>query len=770
MNALKRVLSTLVLLCVAALLGYIALLSAPLALGQVSGLTWKGPVTAGHCTQWLKPGVVEDAGVSGCGSGGSALPTCTLDQMIYYAAAGDVGSCLTLGTNLSISGGTLNASGGGSSAFSALTSGTNTTAAMLVGTGASLGATGSGTITATSTPLAGLTGLGTSVAGALATNVGSAGAFIVFGGAAGEPSSINLANATFPASISAITTLSGLTSANGSTVPASAGALAGSTGTFTLNDCLKVGSTSPLEIEDNGSACGSGGGMVYPGAGIPVSTGSAWSTSITPGTGVETALGVSVGSSGAFVVLGGAGGTPSSINLANATFPASISAITTLSGLTSANGSTVPASAGTLAGSTGSFTIGHCLEVGSTSPLEIEDNGSACGTGGSTAFSALTGSTNTTAAMLVGSGASLGPTGTGTLNSNEVNGATVPASASCLASNSSSQLIACTTTTTLPFSDITAGANTAALTMGTGGSLHYSSGIIDANYLLTDALPALSTGYLEWTGSAWAFATPSGGGNVSTSGTITSGTLALWASSTAIQTLANGANGTVLAMVSGSPAWTSGILSASGTPTQYQTAVFPNATSVEGVGPGTSGQCFMSNGAGAYPSYQTCPSGGLSGMTSGQVPIAASASTVTSSKALAGSGAGITTGPTSSTSGDVVTYTGTAGQTQDSGTPLTSLVTALASGSQALGTSAIASGACATTIQVAVTGGTTSDTATLTPTTDPNTVTGYKASASGALYVNSFMTSGELNIEVCNNTGSSITPSALSVHYLVTSP
>ena len=37
--------------------------------------------------------------------------------------------------------------------------------------------------------------------------------------------------------------------------------------------------------------------------------------------------------------------------------------------------------------------------------------------------------------------------------------------------------------------------------------------------------------------------------------------------------------------------------------------------------------------------------GGLSGMTAGQVPIAATASTVTSSKALAGSGTAITTGP-----------------------------------------------------------------------------------------------------------------------------
>lgn len=45
------------------------------------------------------------------------------------------------------------------------------------------------------------------------------------------------------------------------------------------------------------------------------------------------------------------------------------------------------------------------------------------GGGGSSAFSAITGGTNTGAAMVVGNGASLGPSGTGTVNANRVNAA-----------------------------------------------------------------------------------------------------------------------------------------------------------------------------------------------------------------------------------------------------------------------------------------------------------------------------------------------------------
>lgn len=96
----------------------------------------------------------------------------------------------------------------------------------------------------------------------------------------------------------------------------------------------------------------------------------------------------------------------------------------------------------------------------------------------------------------------------------------------------------------------------------------------------------------------------------------------------------------------------------------------------------TAQQTITVNGTACVLGGSCTPSGGgggLSGMTAGQVPIAATASTVTSSMPLAGSGPGITTGPNSGvTPGDLALFTGTGGQITDGLIPGANVVTASA--------------------------------------------------------------------------------------------
>lgn len=66
----------------------------------------------------------------------------------------------------------------------------------------------------------------------------------------------------------------------------------------------------------------------------------------------------------------------------------------------------------------GTITTNDCVKWASAT--SITDAGAPCGAGGST-FTALTSGTNTTAAMLVGTGATLGPTGSGTLTATSLN-------------------------------------------------------------------------------------------------------------------------------------------------------------------------------------------------------------------------------------------------------------------------------------------------------------------------------------------------------------
>ena len=72
-------------------------------------------------------------------------------------------------------------------------------------------------------------------------------------------------------------------------------------------------------------------------------------------------------------------------------------------------------------------------------------------------------------------------------------------------------------------------------------------------------------------------------------------------------------------------------------------------------------------GPGTIPQYAAAPNPN-SGMTASQAAIAGGPNTITGSKAIAGSGAALTTGPASGvTSGDCAVFTGTGGQIADAG-------------------------------------------------------------------------------------------------------
>ena len=212
--------------------------------------------------------------------------------------------------------------------------------------------------------------------------------------------------------------------ANGGTGAGSASAAFNALSPITSNGDLIIGnganSATRLGIGANGYILTSNGttafwnpapsSMVYPGAGIPNSTGSAWGTSYTTtgsgtvvalssspvftnpnlgtpsaatltnatglpistgvsdlGTDVSTALGVNVGTAGAFVVNGGALGTPSSGTLTNATgLPLTTGVTGTLSASNGGTGITSPGTNGNVLTSNGSAWVSQAPSGGLT--------------------------------------------------------------------------------------------------------------------------------------------------------------------------------------------------------------------------------------------------------------------------------------------------------------------------------------------------------------------------------------------------------------------
>jgi hypothetical protein len=175
---------------------------------------------------------------------------------VAQGGTGTASPNLVAGTNVTISGiwpnQTINSSGGGSGAFSGISSGTNTSATMIVGTGASLGPTGSGTITATSLPVGGLSGLGSNT---VAGNAGS-------GSAALTPTqTIGVLNSVACNAQTGTTYTTVLSDANGCVTMSNAAA---NTATLPPNSAVAYPVGTVLTFEQ----LGAGQTTVSPGAGV----------------------------------------------------------------------------------------------------------------------------------------------------------------------------------------------------------------------------------------------------------------------------------------------------------------------------------------------------------------------------------------------------------------------------------------------------------------------------------------------------------------------
>jgi hypothetical protein len=96
-----------------------------------------------------------------------------------------------------------------------------------------------------------------------------------------------------------------------------------------------------------------------------------------------------------------------------------------------------------------------------------------------------------------------------------------------------------------------------------------------------------------------------------------------------------------------------------------------------------------------------------------------------------------------------------------------SVTLTIASGTSALGTSAISANSCATVVTTSATGTATTDVITWTPNADISGVTGYAVASTDGLIIFPYPSSNNVNFKVCNGTASSITPGAVTLNWAV---
>lgn len=95
------------------------------------------------------------------------------------------------------------------------------------------------------------------------------------------------------------------------------------------------------------------------------------------------------------------------------------------------------------------------------------------------------------------------------------------------------------------------------------------------------------------------------------------------------------------------------------------------------------------------------------------------------------------------------------------------LPTIVASGQTAMATSSVSANTCTSGTTASATNALTTDSAELTYASDPTGVTGYGAGTSGGITIRTWLTANTINFKECNETGSSITPGALSLNWRI---
>lgn len=421
------------------------------------------------------------------------------------------------------------------------------------------------------------------------------------------------------------------------------------------------------------------------------------------GTGIATALGVNVGSAGAPILFNGAGGTPSSMTMTNATgLPVS----TGISGLGTgvATWLGTPSSANlfsaltTKTGSGGSavFATGPTM----TSPT----------IGTAATFSFISGSTQClhvdTSGVLSGTGSDCGSGGGGS-------GTVTSVATSCG-----------TTGGTIT----TSGTISAVLTPSSQTGTNYAFQGTDCGKLIdlsnaSNQVPTIAqAGTGSFTTGWFAQVCNQGAGTQ----TITPATSTIGGASTYVLPAASAAAPACVGIVSDG--------------TNYQ--VVPDITvNASYLSAGT--VAAARGGAGTI-------SGALKGNGSGVVSQAACAD--------------LSNGTTlcSTTPGTGVATAAAANLSAAGG-----LTSTIASGTSALGTSAIGSAACASVVTTSAPNTATTDVVLGSFNGDPTAVTGYIPLTAGMLTIIGYPTSGNVNWKVCNNTTSSITPGAITLNWRV---